>query len=75
MIIFAYASNTTPGLIICRICYNTDNWELNKKYLKRFVAAGVKLRQTSFDTLMEFSAKTGEYVVSFLFDFTFYLFV
>jgi hypothetical protein len=36
-----------------------DNWELMSKYSKKFVKAGVKLRQTSFDVWMEFAAKTG----------------
>lgn len=43
----------------CRICYDTDEWELICKYSKRFVKAGVKLRKTTFDTLMEFAAKRG----------------
>ncbi|KAA8527486.1 hypothetical protein F0562_034799 [Nyssa sinensis] len=51
-----------PGTadIIFSICYKTDNWELISKYSKRFVKAGVKLRQTSFDIWMEFAAKIGE---------------
>ena len=57
-----YASNLLPGLIICSICYNTDDWELINKYAKRFVMAGVKLRQTSLETWMEFAAKRGMHV-------------
>lgn len=51
-----------PGTadIVFSICYNTDNWELINKYAKRFVRAGVKLRQTSFDTWMEFAARKGD---------------
>ncbi|KAI5390079.1 Tetraspanin-8 [Lathyrus oleraceus] len=50
-----------PGTtdIVFSICYNTDEWELINKYAKRFVKAGVKLRQTSFDTWMRFAAKRG----------------
>lgn len=46
--------------IVFSICYNMDNWELMSKYSKKFVKAGVKLRQTSFDVWMEFAAKTGD---------------
>ncbi|GMY27658.1 RING finger and CHY zinc finger domain-containing 1 isoform 1 [Fagus crenata] len=46
--------------IVFSICYNTDNWELMSKYSKKFVKAGVKLRQTSFDVWMEFAAKIGD---------------
>ncbi|KAK7363628.1 hypothetical protein VNO77_05777 [Canavalia gladiata] len=51
-----------PGTadIVFSICYNTDEWELINKYAKRFVKAGVKLRQTSFDTWMKFAAKRGD---------------
>ncbi|XP_050886125.1 uncharacterized protein LOC127091507 [Lathyrus oleraceus] len=51
-----------PGTadIVFSICYNTDEWELINKYAKRFVKAGVKLRQTSFDTWMRFAAKRGD---------------
>ncbi|XP_061367957.1 uncharacterized protein LOC133310974 isoform X2 [Gastrolobium bilobum] len=51
-----------PGTadIVFSICYNTDDWELINKYAKRFVKAGVKLRQTSFDTWMKFAAKRGD---------------
>ncbi|PSS33950.1 UPF0283 membrane protein like [Actinidia chinensis var. chinensis] len=51
-----------PGTadIVFSICYNTDNWELLSKYSKRFIKAGVKLRQTSFDVWMEFAAKKGD---------------
>ncbi|KAI5415842.1 hypothetical protein KIW84_041038 [Lathyrus oleraceus] len=50
-----------PGTadIVFSICYNTDEWELINKYAKRFVKAGVKLRQTSFETWMRFAAKRG----------------
>ncbi|KAE9602146.1 hypothetical protein Lal_00049917 [Lupinus albus] len=50
-----------PGTadIVFSICYNTDDWKLLEKYAKRFVKAGVKLRQTSFRTWMEFAAKRG----------------
>ncbi|KAK7292313.1 hypothetical protein RIF29_08091 [Crotalaria pallida] len=50
-----------PGTadIVFSICYNTDEWELMNKYAKRFVKAGVKLRQTSFGTWMQFAAKRG----------------
>ncbi|KAI5429015.1 Short-chain dehydrogenase TIC 32 [Lathyrus oleraceus] len=51
-----------PGTadIVFSICYNTDEWELINKYAKRFVKAGVKLRQTSFETWMGFAAKRVE---------------
>ncbi|GAU11109.1 hypothetical protein TSUD_197330 [Trifolium subterraneum] len=51
-----------PGTadIVFSICYNTDEWELINKYAKRFVKAGVKLRQTSFETWMKFAAKRGD---------------
>ncbi|KAK4275803.1 hypothetical protein QN277_018825 [Acacia crassicarpa] len=51
-----------PGTadIVFSICSNTDNWDLINKYAKRFVKAGVKLRQTSFDTWMEFAASKGD---------------
>ncbi|KAI4345465.1 hypothetical protein L6164_012589 [Bauhinia variegata] len=51
-----------PGTadIVFSICYNTDNWELINKYGKRFVKAGVKLRQISFDIWMEFASKRGD---------------
>ncbi|XP_058758571.1 uncharacterized protein LOC131631816 [Vicia villosa] len=51
-----------PGTadIVFSICYNTDEWELINKYAKRFVKAGVKLRQTSFETWMRFAAKRGD---------------
>jgi archaellum biogenesis protein FlaJ (TadC family) len=63
-----YASDLLPGSIICSICDNTDEWELINKYAKRFVKAGVKLRETSFDTWMKFAAKRGAHSLSFLFD-------
>ncbi|XP_057960133.1 uncharacterized protein LOC131152322 [Malania oleifera] len=46
--------------IVFSICYHTDNWQLISKYSKKFVKAGVKLRQTTFDTWMEFAAKIGD---------------
>ncbi|XVE82068.1 hypothetical protein DITRI_Ditri15bG0117100 [Diplodiscus trichospermus] len=46
--------------IIFSICYNTNNWELVSKYSKRFIKAGIKLRQTTFDTWMEFAVKRGD---------------
>ncbi|XP_048427385.1 uncharacterized protein LOC103937574 isoform X4 [Pyrus x bretschneideri] len=51
-----------PGTadIVFSICYNTDNWQLMSKYSKRFVKAGVKLRQTAFDLWLEFAAKIGD---------------
>ncbi|XP_027332570.1 uncharacterized protein LOC113847577 [Abrus precatorius] len=51
-----------PGTadIVFRICYNTDEWELINKYAKRYIKAGVKLRQTSFDKWMKFAAKRGD---------------
>ncbi|CAI8597296.1 unnamed protein product [Vicia faba] len=51
-----------PGTadIVFSICYNSDEWELINKYAKRFVMAGVKLRQTSFETWMKFAAKRGD---------------
>ncbi|KAG5554940.1 hypothetical protein RHGRI_012482 [Rhododendron griersonianum] len=51
-----------PGTadIVFSICYNTDRWDLMSKYARRFVKAGVKLRQTSFDVWMEFAAKHGD---------------
>ncbi|XP_052190376.1 uncharacterized protein LOC127800029 [Diospyros lotus] len=51
-----------PGTadIVFSICYDTDNWELISKYSKRFIKAGVKLRQTSFDVWMDFAAKRGD---------------
>jgi len=64
-----YASNQLPWLIICSICYNTDDWVLISKYAQRFVKAGVKLRQTSFETWMQFAAKRGMNILNFLFFF------
>ncbi|XWS53667.1 hypothetical protein CRYUN_Cryun10bG0020200 [Craigia yunnanensis] len=46
--------------IIFRICYNTNNWELISKYSKRFIKVGVKLRQTTFDTWMEYAVQRGD---------------
>lgn len=54
-------------LNVCRICYDTDNWDLLAKYSKKFCKAGVKLRKTTFDVWMEFAAKRGTFsVVVFL---------
>ncbi|KAK3189798.1 hypothetical protein Dsin_029359 [Dipteronia sinensis] len=51
-----------PGTadIVFRICYDTDDSELIAKYAKRFVMAGVKLREPSFEIWMEFAAKIGD---------------
>ncbi|KAK0607524.1 hypothetical protein LWI29_016205 [Acer saccharum] len=51
-----------PGTadIVFRICYDTDDSELISKYAKRFVMAGVKLREPSFEIWMEFAAKIGD---------------
>ncbi|CAM8996501.1 unnamed protein product [Rhodiola kirilowii] len=51
-----------PGTadIVFSICYKSNDWNLFSKYLKRFLKAGVKLRQTTFDTWMEFAAKRGD---------------
>ncbi|XP_059434569.1 uncharacterized protein LOC132167575 [Corylus avellana] len=51
-----------PGTadIVFSICYNMDNWKLMSNYSKRFVKAGVKLRQTTFNVWMEFAAKIGD---------------
>ncbi|EOY06418.1 RING finger and CHY zinc finger domain-containing protein 1 isoform 1 [Theobroma cacao] len=46
--------------IFFSICYNTNNWELISKYSKKFIKAGVKLRQTTFDTWMKFAAQRGD---------------
>lgn len=46
-------------MLICRICYDLNNWELLTKYSKRFAKAGVKFRKTTFDTWMTFAAKIG----------------
>ncbi|XP_023642650.1 uncharacterized protein LOC17891118 [Capsella rubella] len=48
------------GLNVCRICHDTDNWDLLAKYSKKFCKAGVKLRKTTFDVWMEFAAKRGD---------------
>lgn len=54
-------------LNVCRICHDTDNWDLLAKYSKNFCKAGVKLRKTTFDVWMEFAAKRGTFsVVGFL---------
>ncbi|KAF3456143.1 hypothetical protein FNV43_RR00793 [Rhamnella rubrinervis] len=46
--------------IVFSICYNSYNWSLMSKYSIKFVKAGVKLRQTSFDMWMDFAAKIGD---------------
>ncbi|KAF5736948.1 hypothetical protein HS088_TW14G01103 [Tripterygium wilfordii] len=46
--------------LVSRICYDTDNWGLLSKYCKRFIKAGVKLRQRTFDLWMDFAAKRGD---------------
>ncbi|MBA0740694.1 hypothetical protein Gogos_013886 [Gossypium gossypioides] len=46
--------------IVFSICCNTNDWELISKYSKRFMKAGVKLRQTTFDTWMEFAIRRGD---------------
>ncbi|KAK2992034.1 LOW QUALITY PROTEIN: hypothetical protein RJ640_014895 [Escallonia rubra] len=51
-----------PGTadIVFSICYNTDNWDLISKYSRKFLKAGAKLRQASFDAWMTFAAKRGD---------------
>ncbi|KAL1536272.1 hypothetical protein AAHA92_28948 [Salvia divinorum] len=51
-----------PGTadIIFSICCNTGRWDLISKNGKRFVKAGVSLRQTSFDMWIEFAARKGD---------------
>ncbi|XP_024026976.1 uncharacterized protein LOC21391840 isoform X2 [Morus notabilis] len=51
-----------PGTadIVFSICSKADNWPLMSKYSKKFVKAGVKLRQSSFDVLMEFASRIGD---------------
>ncbi|XP_044498305.1 uncharacterized protein LOC123220267 [Mangifera indica] len=51
-----------PGTadIVFRICYDTNDWDLISKYSQKFIKAGVKLRQTTFNTWMEFAAKRGD---------------
>ncbi|CAI9118731.1 OLC1v1020335C1 [Oldenlandia corymbosa var. corymbosa] len=46
--------------IVFRICHDTDNWGYLSKYAKRFVKAGINLRQTSIDTWMDFAANKGD---------------
>ncbi|KAL8121621.1 uncharacterized protein LOC141659170 [Apium graveolens] len=46
--------------LVFSICFNTDKWDLISKYSKRFIREGVKLRETSFDAWMEFSAQRGD---------------
>ncbi|KAK8511254.1 hypothetical protein V6N13_013671 [Hibiscus sabdariffa] len=46
--------------IVFSICANTNDWGLISKYSKRFIKAGVKLRQTTFDTWMEFAVRRGD---------------
>lgn len=45
----------------CRICHDTDKWDLQGKYSKRFSKAGVKLRTTTFDVWMDFAANRGTF--------------
>uniref|UniRef100_A0A7N1A3X3 Uncharacterized protein n=1 Tax=Kalanchoe fedtschenkoi TaxID=63787 RepID=A0A7N1A3X3_KALFE len=51
-----------PGTadIVFSICHIADDWNLLSKYMKRFLRAGVKFRQTTFDSWMEFAAKRGD---------------
>ncbi|KAK3039011.1 hypothetical protein RJ639_027496, partial [Escallonia herrerae] len=51
-----------PGTadIVFSICYNTDNWDLISKYSRKFLKAGAKLRQASFDAWMTFAANRGD---------------
>ncbi|RID50055.1 hypothetical protein BRARA_H00811 [Brassica rapa] len=51
-----------PGTadLVFRICHNTDKWDLQGKYSKRFSKAGVKLRKTTFDVWMDFAANRGD---------------
>ncbi|XP_044484124.1 uncharacterized protein LOC123210032 isoform X2 [Mangifera indica] len=51
-----------PGTadIVFRICYDIDDWDLISKYSQTFIKAGAKLRQTTFNTWMEFAAKRGD---------------
>ncbi|KAK8684580.1 hypothetical protein V6N13_040602 [Hibiscus sabdariffa] len=46
--------------IVLRICSDTNNWGLISKYANRFIKAGVKFRQTTFDTWMEFAVRRGD---------------
>ncbi|GMI95855.1 hypothetical protein like AT4G15640 [Hibiscus trionum] len=46
--------------IVFSICSDTNDWGLISKYSKRFIKAGVKLRQTTFDTWMEFAVRRGD---------------
>lgn len=50
-----------PGTadLVFRICHDTDKWDLQGKYSKRFSKAGVKLRTTTFDVWMDFAANRG----------------
>ncbi|CAG7897671.1 unnamed protein product [Brassica rapa] len=52
-----------PGTadLVFRICHNTDKWDLQGKYSKRFSKAGVKLRKTTFDVWMDFAANRGTF--------------
>ncbi|GAA0146144.1 hypothetical protein LIER_06168 [Lithospermum erythrorhizon] len=51
-----------PGTsdIVFSIWYDAENWNLISKYGKRFIKAGVKLRQNAFDIWMRFAAKRGD---------------
>jgi hypothetical protein len=46
--------------LVFSICYDTDKWDLITKYSKRFIRAGIKLRETTFDTWMQFAALRGD---------------
>uniref|UniRef100_A0A0D3DM04 Uncharacterized protein n=1 Tax=Brassica oleracea var. oleracea TaxID=109376 RepID=A0A0D3DM04_BRAOL len=52
-----------PGTadLVFRICHDTDKWDLQGKYSKRFSKAGVKLRTTTFDVWMDFAANRGTF--------------
>ncbi|KAG9138690.1 hypothetical protein Leryth_024434 [Lithospermum erythrorhizon] len=51
-----------PGTsdIVLSIWYDAENWNLISKYGKRFIKAGVKLRQNAFGIWMRFAAKRGD---------------
>ncbi|KAM7278119.1 hypothetical protein ACFE04_005253 [Oxalis oulophora] len=46
--------------LVFSICYDTDNWDLISKYSKRFIRAGIKLREMTFGTWMQFAALRGD---------------
>jgi hypothetical protein len=50
-----------------------DSWKLMSKYSKKFVKAGVKLRQTTFNVWMEFAAKIGLQISCTTFVFMIYI--